>query len=420
MLVLILGSNNICTELALSLTNKGHDVCVISENSTSLQHLQQFVDCQIVVGCPSHPHILKNANADNADMIIAATSNDEMNMVACQVAYSLFKVKNKIAFISNAHYLVRDELFNNINLPIDTLISLDDIIVSQLNELIDFSCGLTAREIGQGTILAMTTVKKLDFFSDDKFSVKAVFRKGVLVGNNDINLFDDLLFTCKTEDLEQVANLLHGPRSVADKVMLGASSGVVETFIALGCDYNLKVIEPNESICQRLSQLNDNTTVLHGHITEHELLNSENMHKIDVFCAITNDDEDNIMAALQAKELGANKTIAMINKTQYKNMLKNSTIDYTLDPNNEVLNKILNKIQYNWVRSIHEVPTTSYQIVEIILPDKILKTKLSSLNVIAIFYENALFYDDLIPRGSTVYVLIKSSDRVESILNSVF
>ena len=411
MLILILGANNLCTDLANALIKQGHDICIVSENSKLLEHLQQFIDCQTIIGCPSHPHVLRSANAEKADMLIAATGNDEMNMIACQVAYSLFKVKRKIAFISNAHYWDRHELFGNDNLPIDTIISLDNVIADQLSELITFSSGFLYDSFVKSSLnVGISTINLLDF--EDKcsqdFRILAIFRGNQLI-NLDHDTYatgDKILFTCLNDMMESNINYIYGTQKPINKVMLSAPAGVIDAFCNRHQDYNLKVIMPSISDCQALANQHPNATMLNGHITEHELLASENMKKIEYFCAITKDDEDNIMAALQAKELGANKTIAMVNKKHYQTMLSNSTIDYILDPTQKVLEQVLAHISHPWVKNIHQIPKTNFQLIELQNTRNLDAKELSQLNVVACIHADTFVCTGSnIPKNSIILIL---------------
>ena len=422
MFIILLGATPLGIELATNLCAEGHDLCIISENSTQLEHTQQFIDCQTIIGCPSHPHILREANAELADMIIAATQNDEMNMVACQVAYSLFKVKRKIAFISNAHYLLRDELFNNLNIPIDTLVSVDDIIAKQLLEIITFSAGYLYSNFENSNIkLALTTIKNEAFIKkqDDKH-VLAVFRDQKMVHNGPLMLEDEIIFLSDNNSLSKDITEIYGPISTNKRIMISGNPGIIESLEPYHEDFNIKAIEPNIANCERLSQKHPNVTILHGHITENELLASENMAKTDIFCALTNDDEDNIMSSLQAKELGAKKVIAMVSKNHYKKMLSNSTIDFILDPKQNILDKVLHHIRHPWIQNIHKIPKTDYQILELKNTKKIRITELHDLNVLACIHNNEVLHNSQeIPAFSVIILLTNAHDDLIEISKKI-
>lgn len=415
MLIIILGTNSICAALASALQAEGHDICLVSEQQQALEHLQQFLDCQTVVGCPSHPHVLKSANANQADMLIAATENDEMNMIACQVAYSLFKIERKIAFISNAHYWARHELFGSQNLPIDNIISLDNIVAQQLSELITFSTGFLYDSFAESSLsIGITTVNQLDFhkYIQDDFKLLTAFRKGEILDLDvdTITTSDQILFLCQEQKIDEYVKLIYGPTSTGNKIVIGASNGVIDAFCK-SHQSNLKVISPKLADCQYLAQKHSNATILNGHITENELLSSVNMEKIEFFCAITEDDEDNIMAALQAKELGAKQTIAMINKLYYKDMISSSTIDFILNPNAKVLEQVIAHIRHPWIRKINQIPGTEYQIIELENPRELTWDELETYNILACTKaNNTIERTENIEINSTILLLLKNNE----------
>lgn len=415
MLIIILGANELCTELANSLSRDGHDICVVSEHGESLEHIQQFIDCQTIIGCPSHPHILKAANAENAEMLIAATNNDEMNMIACQVGYSIFKIPRKIAFISNAHYWARNELFGNNNLPIDTIISLDNIIAEQLSELITFSTGFLYDNFTRSDLnIGITTIKNLEYQAEigPDFKILSAFREQEPLDlETDCLMLDDkILFICFSKNLKSYVEHIYGPRQNNKKIMLGASQGIIDAFCNNQNNHYIKLVADKAHDCTRLAAKHPDATVLHGHITEHELLSNESLNKIEFFCAITNDDEDNIMAALQAKELGAKKTIAMIKKNQYRSMLENSTIDYILDPNQKVLEHVLAHIKHPWIKKIHQIPKTEYKLVELVNPREINTLELGDHKILAcINANNVTSPKAIIAANSTILILTKEN-----------
>lgn len=418
MLIIILGANNICTELASALQHEGHDICIVSENSQSLEHLQQFLDCQIVVGCPSHPHILKTANADKADMIIAATNNDEMNMIACQVAYSIFKIKRKIAFISNAHYWARHELFGNKNLPIDSIICLDNIIAEQLSEIITFSVGFLYDSFAESSIsIGITTVNQIDQIHSlgSDFKILTTFRSGNVINldQDTISVGDKLLFLCQEKNIKEYVKLIYGPQNTSSRILISASNGIIDSFNKQ-YESQLKIISPKLEDCKYLAEKHTSATILNGHITENELLTSVNMEKIDFFCAITSDDEDNIMAALQAKELGAKQTIAMINKSHYKDMISSSTIDFILNPKNKVLEQVLAHIRHHWIKKINLIPGTEFQIIELENPRELTWHDLDHHQILACINQNNILDNlETIPANSIILLLVKNNELKE-------
>lgn len=429
MLILILGANNFCHILASELCKEGHDICVISEHATLLEHLQQYIDCQTIVGCPSHPQVLRQANADNADMIIAATQNDEMNMVACQVAYSLFSIKRKIAFISNAHYLVRHELFSNNNMPIDTMVSIENIISEQLSELLAFSTGYLHTDFPHSNLcMTLTTVLNPKFCGiylanlTDKISTIAIFRDNeYLEAKQDTILQegDQIIFLSDKHLVRKLAAEIHGPTSDCKRIMIGADPGVIDDFLRIHSNLQTKVIEPCVNNCEIIANKHPTATVLNGDITEYELLCSENMKKIDVFCAITGDDEDNIMAALQAKDLGADKTIAMVSKKHYQNMLNNSTIDFILDPNDRVLEQVLTHVKHPWIKNVHKIPLNNHKIVELYSTYEINKSQLKDFRVIAYINGTEFEPEDIIPSKTTILIHFENDISLSVFENSI-
>lgn len=384
MKIIILGAGQVGSTLVADLCQEKHDVTVVDRDPQKLQELQRRLDLLTITGSASYPEILRQAGAQDADMLIAVTESDEVNIVACLAAYALFSIPTKIARIHSPHYFVREKLFSEGHHPIDVFITPEQLISRSIQEIIQLPGALQVVSFANGEVkLIVTKAAVGGAFLGKSLSdlqtvlpgidmrILAIFRNNqaiTLKSSTHIEEDDELFFISATQSVPAIMAILHKPLAPYKRVMI-VGGGRVGTSLAesLQENYQVKIIEQNRERCEILAKhLNTRSTILHGNADDQELLISENIQDIDVFCAMTNDDEDNIMSSLQAKRLGAKCTIALIKRRAYAEMIEGSGIDVVISPHQVMVGSILAHIRPEKMVSLYVLRGSGAEAIEMI------------------------------------------------------
>ncbi len=383
MRIIILGAGQVGSALAQILTNEGHDITIVDPDGERITELQEKYDLRGVVGCCSYPEILRQAGAEDADMVIAVSLSDEVNMVACQVAYSLFNIPAKIARIRSPHYLVRKDLFGKENLPIDVFISPEQLITHYVQQLITYPGTLQVIDFADGKVklialkphyggplVGKTLEKLLEYKPHIKAKITAIFRgeKSIpLTKDTTVEVGDEVFFISASEDVPEIMQSLRRKQQRYKKILIAGGGSVGSSLAqALGKDYQVKLIDHNRERCRRLAEKLKHATVLYGDSRDEKLLIDENIETIDVFCAMTNDDETNIMACMQAKRLGVKRVMALITRTTYVDLIVGGPINIAISPQEATVSSILAHVRQGDIVSVHSLRRGSAEIIEAI------------------------------------------------------
>lgn len=370
MKIIILGAGQVGGTLAVSLAGEDNDITLVDTNPKKLRALQDQLDLRTVVGYGSHPHILRQAGAEDADMMIAVTNSDETNMIACQVAYSVFNTPTKIARIRSPHYLKEKSLFNSDNLPVDVVISPEQLVVKHIHRLIenpgalqvmDFAEGLlrlVAVKAYYGGLLVGNTLSTLrSHMPNIEARVAAIFRRGKAImptGDTVIEADDEVFFIAASHHIRQIMGELQKLENPYKKIMIAGGGNIGRGLArALQDKYYVKLLEMNAKQAMAISDDLDDTIVLHGDASNQQLLVDENIDQMDVFIAVTNKDEANIMSAMLAKRLGARKTMVLINRPAYTDLLQGNEIDIAVSPQSTTTSLLLTHIRRGDVANVY-------------------------------------------------------------------
>jgi trk system potassium uptake protein TrkA len=316
-------------------------------------------------------------------MIIAVTDSDEANMLACQVAASLFHTPTKIARIRSPHYLIRKELFDKNHLPIDLFISPEQLVTNYVRELIDHPGALQVLDFAQGKVKLLAVKphyggplvsKRLaeipHYIPDVPLRVVAIFRNDrsiPLSGDTTIEIGDEVFFIAASEHVHAVMAAFRQAQDPYKRIMI-AGGGHIGSCLAeaMENDYQVKLIELDRKRCENLAARLTHTTVLHGEASDKNLLLSENIEHLDVFCAVTNDDEANILACLQAKRLGVKQVMALITRTAYVDLIEGGSINIAISPQQATIGFILTQIRRGDAVSVHSLRRGAAEAIELI------------------------------------------------------
>ena len=359
MKIVILGAGRIGGSLARNLSNSNYEVCIVDEDKNKISDLEDKLDIMTVEGHASHPNTLKKSGLDNETTLLAVTSNDEVNIVACQLAKKVFKVKKTICRFRDDVYFDQLSVFGEG--VIDIPISPEDEITSHLKELIDHPGSNQIESFANGKV-KLVSVKakkkgklvgrelrgiKEDMPNIDAF-VPTIYRKGnpfIPSGETIIKENDEIYFISSESNIGAIVDEFRDHEEQYSRIMI-AGGGKVGFSLAkdLEKDYNVKLIDSNPERCMKLSKELDKTIVLSGSATDESLLKSENISNIDIFCALTDDDETNVMSSLLAKKMGAKKTMIILNNPSYLGLVP-GFIDIYIAPYRLTVSSVLQDLR---------------------------------------------------------------------------
>jgi trk system potassium uptake protein TrkA len=384
MQIIILGDNEVSKGLAQTLSQEDHDVTVVGQSTTDLEALAENLDIRVIQGFPSYPKVLRKAGAEDADMVIAVTDNDEINMIACEVAHALFHTPTKIARIRAAEYLDKKSLFGSDVIAIDVCISPEQMITDHIVRLIaypgalqvyDFAAGkvrmVLIKPYYGGVLIGKSLSEIADYVKDVEVRVVAIFRDGhaiKLTGDTIIETGDDLLFLTEREHIRTVMDALGRLDSANNRIMIAGGGNIgLRLAQALEAKYHVKLIEHNQGRSDHIANELSNTTVLYGDVSDKRLLMDENIENMDVFCAVTNDDEANIMSCMQAKRLGVRQVIALVKRPAYVDLIEGSEIDIPISPQQVTVGSILARIRKGDIVKVYNLPNSQAEVLEIVV-----------------------------------------------------
>lgn len=385
MKIIILGAGQVGTSVAQNLSTEANDITVVDQKADLLQDLQDRLDIRTVCGNAPHPEVLIQAGVEDADMLIALTNSDEVNMVACQVAYTLFRTPTKIARIRAVEYLhYHKQLFLPEALPIDVLISPEQLVTDYIGRLIQYPGALQVLDFADGKVglvgvkayyggpLVGQALKTLpQHMPGIHTRVAAIFREGKPIlpeGDTVIQADDEVFFIAARKNIRAVMSELRKLDKKIKRIIL-AGGGNIGTRLAKALENNfqIKIIERNTAVSRRISEQLARTIVLNGDAADQELLLEENIEHTDVFCAVTNDDEANILSAMLAKRLGARKVMALINRPAYVDLVESSgTIDVAISPQQATIGSLLSHVRRGDVVKVHSLRRGAAEAIEAI------------------------------------------------------
>jgi trk system potassium uptake protein len=447
MKVIVCGAGQVGTTLARHLSSEANDVVVIDQSDDLIRRLDDSLDVRGIVGYASRPGVLEQAGAADADMIIAATVSDEVNMVACMVAHTLFHVPVKIARVRDQEYAADkwSALFGKDGLPIDVLISPEQEVARaimrrlhapgaiEMIELADNAIRLVGVRLGEQCPIINTPLRQLAaLFPDLNIQVVGVVRDGRPFVPSD----QDQLFP--RDEVYFVADTLHVPRAMAavgqdlpesHRVIIVGGGNIGRRLARIieeeDRDISAMIIERDPAQAKEIAQRLARTTVLNGDAMDPDLLEEANASRADTIIAVTDHDETNILASLLAKRYGAKQAIALVTRPAYASLLQPLDIDVIINPRAITASTILQLIRRGRVRAVHSIGDSFGEIIDIeamessgIVGKPLSESKLPHGAIVgAIAREGKV----IIPRSDTV---IRPGDRVvlfatESVIKKV-
>ncbi|MDZ7791825.1 MAG: Trk system potassium transporter TrkA [Xanthomonadales bacterium] len=382
MQIIILGAGQVGSGMARSLSAENFDITVVDTNSERLRELQEKLDIRTVLGHAAHPETLIRAGIEDADLLIALTNSDETNMVACQVAYSLFNTPTKVARVRAADYLAHPELFQRDSTPIDVLISPEGLVTDHIQRLIDYPGALQVLDFADGRAQLIGTRafhdgplvghelralrEKLPRNVDAR--VAAIFRNDEPIipeGDTVIEVDDTVFFLAARDDIPVVMRELRRMSEPGNRILL-AGGGNIGASLArrLERSHHVKLIERDPVRAERIAEDLDTAIVLVGDCADEDLLHEEGIDETDVYCALTNDDEANILSSMLAKRMGADKVITLINRPAYVDLVESDRIDVAVSPQQVTIGALLTHIRKGHMVRVHSLRRGAAEAIE--------------------------------------------------------
>ncbi|WP_188152049.1 Trk system potassium transporter TrkA [Teredinibacter waterburyi] len=383
MKIIILGAGRVGGTLAANLSNEANDITVVDKNEAALRELRDRIDIGVVVGHASHPASLMQAGIEDADMLIAVTGVDEINMVACQIAHSLFRTPTKIARIRSQEYAQHKGLFDNAAIPVDVIISPEQIVSDYLFRLIEQPGALQVLDFANSTV-QLVAVKayyggplvgqELRFLRKHiphvDTRVAAIYRRNRPItptGNTVIEADDEVFFIAAKADIRAVMSELRRLDRPYKRVVIAGGGNIGQRLAEkLENRYSVKIIERSSERAVELTEHLSKTIVIQGNASSQDLLLEVNIAETDVFLAVTNSDEANIMSSLLAKRIGARKVLTLIGNPAYVDLVQGGEIDIAISPQQATIGSLLTHVRRGDMVNVHSLRRGAAEAIEVI------------------------------------------------------
>jgi trk system potassium uptake protein len=422
MKIIILGAGQVGAGLAEYLINENNEITLVDNDIEKLEALQNRFDIKIVKGHASYPGTLRDAGADNTELLVAVTDSDETNMLACQLGYSIFHITQKIARIRNHDYLAEKSiLFTDNAIPIDSIIAPEQLITEEIANLIEYPGALQIAEFAFGRI-GLVCVKAYyggplvgypigtlkNNLTNVAARIIAIYRQGrsiVTTHNTVIEAGDEVYFVAAKGHIRTVMSELQKLEPPYRRIMIVGGTNVgMELAHQLSTRYSIKLIDTNPKRAEFLADEFDKTKVevYCCDPSNQDFLIEEHVDQMDLIVSVTDNDETNIMSALLAKKLGAKKSIVLITKFAYINLIQGDAVDVVISPQEATISALLTNIRHNGVETVHTLRRGAAEGLEIkLIGDKahshVVDRKINEINfpngvtICAIYRDNEIF-----------------------------
>ena len=418
MKILILGAGQVGSTAAVSLAREeANEVTIVDRNPDVLRELQDRLDVRTVVGNASYPDVLERAGAREADMLIALTSSDEINMLACQIALTLFKTPTRIARIRARALIANEALFGPGGIPVDVAISPSSLVTDYIAQLIRFPGALQVLEFADGKVRLVATradrggalvghpLRDLPkHIPNVESRVVAIYRggKGIIPdGDTVVEEGDEVFFLAARKDARTVLREMRKLDEPARKVVIAGGGNIgLDLARTLEGSCQVKIIERDWQRARRISDQLSRAIVLQGDSADEELLLEENIDSTDVFVAVTNAEEANILSSMLAKRLGARKVMALINKIAYAELVEAGTIDIAISPQQITLGTLLAHVRRGDVVKVHSLRRGAAEAIEAVAHGEARESRVVGRRIEEI----------QLPRGATISAIVRGDE----------
>jgi len=420
MKILILGAGQVGSSAAYHLSREeANEVTVVDMRADVLRDLQDRLDIRTVVGHAAYPDVLERAGASDADIIVALTDSDETNMVACQVAYTLYHTPTKIARIRAAEYMSAKKLFTQDAIPVDVRISPEQLVCEYVAQLIlypgalqvlDFANGrvrlVGARADKDGLLVGQRIATLKQHIPNTEGRIAAIYRDGeslVPQGDTVIEEDDEVFFIAARKDIRVFMSEMRKLEDPVRRVVIAGGGNIgVRLALKLEQTNQVKIIERDQKRARVISEQLNKAIVLVGDAADEELLLEENIDNVDVFCALTNAEEANILSAMLAKRLGAHKVMALINRPSYAELVESGTIDIAISPQQVTIGSLLAHVRRGDVVKVHSLRRGAAEAIEAVAHGTSKESRVVGRRIEEIE----------LPRGTTIVALVRGEQVI--------
>lgn len=415
MKIIILGAGQVGGALAANLSSEANDITVVDRNENALRELRDRIDIGVVAGHASHPSVLLRAGIEDADLLIAVTSDDEINIVACEIAHSLFHTPTKIARLRSQEYASYPSMFRNDAIPVDVIISPEQIVSNYIYRLVEQPGALQVVDFADGRVQLVAVRayyggplvgQELRFIRQHMpkvdTRVAAIYRRDRPItprGDTVIEADDEVFFIAAREDIRAVMSELRRLDRPYKRIVIAGGGNIGLSLAAkLEERYSVRLIEFNERRAALLAEKLRHTIVLHGSASDRELLLEENVEDADVFLAVTNSDEANIMSSMLAKRLGARKVLTLIGNPAYVDLVQGGEIDIAISPQQATIGSLLTHVRRGDIVNVHSLRRGAAEAIEVIAHGDSKSSKVVGRNV-----------EDIdLPDGATIGAIVRA------------
>jgi trk system potassium uptake protein TrkA len=418
--IIILGAGQVGRTAAYHLSREeANDVTVIDTNEDALRDLQDRLDIRTVSGNAASPRVLEAAGIGNTDILVALTNSDEVNMLACQIAWTLYRTPKKIARVRSADFTERDRLFGESGVAVDVWISPEQLVTEYVARLIrypgalqvlDFADGrvrLVGMRARQGGPLVGEPLRSLrEHIPNIDARVAAIYRAGKSVKPDGVTVIEDgdeVFFLAATQDIRIVMREMRREEAPVRRVVIAGGGNIGFRLARELEDHNqVKLIERDQKRARRVSEQLKSTTVLHGDAADEELLIEENIDSADVFAALTNSEEANILSSMLAKRLGAHKVMALINKPSYAELIESGAIDIAISPQTVTIGSLLAHVRHGDVVRVHSLRRGAAEALEVVVHGDADNSRVIGRRI----------EDIMLPEGTTLGAVVRGEDVI--------
>jgi len=381
--IIILGAGQVGTSVAESLVSEANDITIVDQDAGLLTALQDRLDLRTVVGNAASPSVLKAAGAEDSDLLIAVTQSDQTNLCACRIAKTLYNLPIRIARLRSSDFLDSKELLDQNNFAVDFSICPEQVVTEYIVKLIEFPEALQVLEFADG-LVSLVAVRAVEggllvghpvadirrHIPRIEARIAAIYRGDQPIipeGETVIEAGDEVFCLAATENIRDVMCELRKTDKPVKRIMIAGGGNIgFRLARAIERDYQVKVIDISPQRAEFLAQQLSHALVLHGDATDEDLLEGENIDDMDLFLALTNDDEDNIMAALLAKRMGARRVLALINRRAYVELVHSGPIDIAISPAQVSIGSLLAHVRRGDVAAVHSLRRGAAEALEMI------------------------------------------------------
>ena len=428
--IIICGAGRVGVTIAKVLSEQNHSITVIDQFSEDIQKINEDLDVRAIVGKATYPSVLEKANAAEADMIIAVTRNDEINMLICQIAYSIFNIQKKIARIRSKDYLNPkfSEVYNKENLPIDVIISPEIEIAKSIQRKLEAPGALDNVTFAQNKIrlLEILVTERCSLvniplneltkkFPKLEANILGVIRndKFIIMKKNDVMNKDDKAYVIiNSEQMQQTLQAFGHEEKISTKILI-IGGGNIGFNLAKNIEQSfesarIKIIEKDKSRAEMIANELNNSIVINGNGLDENVLTEANLEEIETVIALTNDDEDNLMACVLVEKFSKDKrTMALINKPNYSLLQSSLKIDDLIDPRMNTVSSILKHVHKGTIETAYTILNGEYEVIEaeIIETSELINKELKNSNLPDEIRIGAILRDKniIIPRSNFIF-----------------